>query len=60
MLFFKYIKIVIVGPVITEKSSNENALNRCFHFPKFSVKYVSFNLMNSHVLLGLGQHILCI
>ena len=28
MFFLNYIKIVIEGPVITEKSLNENALNR--------------------------------
>ena len=37
---FKYIKIVILGPAIKEKSSSENAMNRCFDFPTFSTKYV--------------------
>ena len=44
---------IILGPVITERSLNKNALNTHFDFPTFLAKYVRFHLMISHLLLGL-------
>ena len=53
---YVHFKSIIVDPVITEKLSNENA-RRC-DLPRFSAKYICFNLINIHLIMGLKLHIL--